>query len=201
MNKNNIIFMSQSAILIAIEVVMKMVGLGAVPVGPLNMSFLTVPIAVGAIIGGPLMGGLLGLVFGVMSFFDALSGRSVMTMTFLSISPVNTFILCVVTRILVGVVCGLLVSLLKKIIKNDLVYYLGALSCPLLNTCFFMGYICLVFYKIEYVQNLVNALGAANPLMFVVLLVGFQGIVEAIVCALVGGAASKIASKLSKQGK
>lgn len=199
MNKKNIVFMSQSAILIAIEVVMKMVGLGAVPVGPLNMSFLTVPIAVGAIVGGPLMGGLLGLVFGVMSFFDALSGRSLMTMTFLSISPVNTFILCVVMRVLVGIVCGLFFNLLKKLSDKGFIYYLGALSCPLLNTLFFMSYICLVFYRIEYVQNLVTKLGANNPIMFVILLVGVQGLVEAVVCAIVGGAASKIATNISKQ--
>ena len=66
-------------------------------------------------------------------------------------------------------------------------FYLSALACPLLNTCFFMGYICLVFYHIDYVQNLVTKLGASNPLMFIILLVGVQGLVEAVVCGVVGG--------------
>lgn len=35
--------LTQLAILVAIEVVMKLIGLGSVPVGPLYMSFLTVP--------------------------------------------------------------------------------------------------------------------------------------------------------------
>ena len=44
--------LTQLAILVAIEVVMKLIGLGSVPVGPLYMSFLTVPIAIGAIVIG-----------------------------------------------------------------------------------------------------------------------------------------------------
>lgn len=199
MKNSKILFLTQSAILIAIEVVMKLIGLGAVPVGPLNMSFLTVPIAIGAITLGPLTGAILGLVFGVMSFADAISGRSLMTMTFLSISPVNTFILCVVTRVLVGLVTGYVAIALRKVFKNDLSFYLSSLACPLLNTAFFMGYICLVFYHIEYVQNLVTKLGATNPLMFVALLVGMQGLVEAIACAIIGGLTSKVVFKITKK--
>ena len=51
--------LTQLAILVAIEVVMKLIGLGSVPVGPLYMSFLTVPIAIGAIVIGPLASMLL----------------------------------------------------------------------------------------------------------------------------------------------
>ena len=63
----------------AIELVMKMVGLGSVPVGPLYMSFLTLPIAVGAITMGPVVGALLGGGFGAVSFYDAITGASAMT--------------------------------------------------------------------------------------------------------------------------
>ena len=58
--------LTRVALLVAIELVMKMVGLGSVPVGPLYMSFLTLPIAVGAITMGPAVGALLGGVFGVL---------------------------------------------------------------------------------------------------------------------------------------
>ena len=47
------------ALFIAIELMMKLTGLGNVPVGPLVMSFLTVPIAVGAILLGPSAGAVL----------------------------------------------------------------------------------------------------------------------------------------------
>ena len=46
MKKNDIRTLTRLALLVAIELVMKAVGLGSVPVGPLYMSFLTLPIAV-----------------------------------------------------------------------------------------------------------------------------------------------------------
>ena len=56
MKKNDIRTLTRLALLVAIELVMKAVGLGSVPVGPLYMSFLTLPIAVGAITMGPAVG-------------------------------------------------------------------------------------------------------------------------------------------------
>ena len=38
--------LTKLALLLAIELAMRAIGLGAVPVGPLNMSFLTLPIAI-----------------------------------------------------------------------------------------------------------------------------------------------------------
>ena len=87
--------LTRVALLVAIELVMKLVGLGSVPVGPLYMSFLTLPIAVGAITMGPAVGALLGAVFGAVSFYDAITGASAMTGALFQVSPVNTFILCV----------------------------------------------------------------------------------------------------------
>ena len=49
MKNTNTKTLTRVALLVAIEVVMKLVGLGSVPMGPLYMSFLTLPIAVGAI--------------------------------------------------------------------------------------------------------------------------------------------------------
>ena len=79
MKKNDIRTLTRLALLVAIELVMKAVGLGSVPVGPLYMSFLTLPIAVGAITMGPAAGAVLGGVFGAVSFYDAVTGASAMT--------------------------------------------------------------------------------------------------------------------------
>ena len=103
--------LTRVALLVAIELVMKMVGLGSVPVGPLYMSFLTLPIAVGAITMGPAVGALLGGVFGAVSFYDAITGASAMTGALFQVSPVNTFILCVGMRVLMGLCCGLIFSM------------------------------------------------------------------------------------------
>lgn len=45
----------------------------------------------------------------------------------------------------------------------------------------------LCFYQTDYIQNIVNVLGATNPFSFVALFVGLQGLVEAAVCWLISG--------------
>ena len=194
-NLMNVQYLTQLAILVAVEIVMKLIGLGSVPVGPLYMSFLTVPIAVGAMTMGPTAGAILGGVFGLVSMKDAITGASVMTGAFFQISPINTFVLCVVMRVLMGFCVGLIFKALRFIDRRGgWSYFIGALSAPLLNTLFFMGYIVLVFYHTEFIQSKVADLGAVNPLMFVVLLVGVQGLVEAIVCCAAGGVITRAVS-------
>ena len=202
MKKNyDLLTLVQLAMLICIQLVMKAIGLGSVPVGPLYMSFLTLPIAVAAIIIGPAGGAITGAVFGLVSFKDALTGGSVMTSTLLGVSPIHTFILCVVTRTLMGFLTGVVYSLVKKFDhKRTWSLFVGSIAAPLLNTLLFMGYICLVFYHTDYVQNMVNSLGVSNPFSFVVALVGVQGLIEAVAVGVVGGIVCKaLSSFLGRQ--
>ena len=199
MKKNDIRTLTRLALLVAIELVMKMVGLGSVPVGPLYMSFLTLPIAVGAITMGPAAGAILGGVFGAVSFYDAVTGASAMTGALFQVSPVNTFILCVGMRVLMGVCVGLIFNAVKNFDKPGTWSYLVSAMCaPALNTLFFMGYIVLAFYGCDYVQNLVSVKGAANPFMFVVLLVGVQGVAEFLVSGILGGIVARAVAKYLK---
>ena len=198
MKKNDIRTLTRLALLVAIELVMKAVGLGSVPVGPLYMSFLTL-IAVGAITMGPAAGAILGGVFGAVSFYDAVTGASAMTGALFQVSPVNTFILCVGMRVLMGVCVGLIFNAVKNFDKPGTWSYLVSAMCaPALNTLFFMGYIVLAFYGCDYVQNLVSVKGAANPLMFVVLLVGVQGVAEFLVSGILGGIVARAVHKFLK---
>lgn len=193
--------LTKLALLLAIELAMRAIGLGAVPVGPLYMSFLTLPIAIGAMLCGPVEGMVLAGVFGLLSLYDAMSGRSLMTGTFFGISPVHTVILCVGMRLLMGLSDGYVYKLCRKLdTKGTWSYFVGAVAAPLLNTLFFMGYIVLVFYRTDYVQGLVTKLGAGNPLMFVVLLVGIQGLAEAAACGILGGILGKTLDTVLKKG-
>lgn len=197
--KSDIKWLTQTALLIAIQLVMKAVGLGSVPVGPLYMSFLTLPIAIGAMICGPACGAILGGVFGAVSFKDALTGGSVMTSSLMLVSPINTFILCFVTRVLMGWLCGVVFRACKKADKKRIwCWFAGAASAPLLNTLFFMGYLCLAFYGCDYVQTLAAKLGAANPIAFIALLVGIQGLIEVLVCGILGGVITRTLAKTIK---
>lgn len=199
-DKVNVHWLTEVALLVAIELVMKVTGLSSIPVGPLVMTFNMVPIAVGAMLSGPLAGAILGLVYGFTSFYDAMSGASVMTGIFFQISPLLTFVLCVVVRVLVGFLTGLLFRAVSRVDRTRTVrYFIGGLAAPLLNTILFMGFIVLVFYDSEYIQGLVSTLGASGPLMFVVLAVGVQGAIEAAVGMLLGGGVTKAVAKALKR--
>ena len=145
---------------------------------------------------GPLVGCILGTVYGFTSLYDAISGGSLMTAFFFQVSPINTFILCVVTRALVGAGAGWIFRLLHKVDPTrSICYFVTGLLTPVLNTILFMGYIVLVFYQTEFIQSRVEMLGATNPFMFIVLLVGVQGLVEALTGAVIGGGVAKAVAK------
>jgi uncharacterized membrane protein len=201
-NRQKILKMVELAIFIAVIIVMKLTGLSSIPVGPLVMTFTMVPIAIGAMLLGPAEGAVLGFVYGCLSFYDAITGASGMTGFFFQTSPVHTFILCVVTRTLVGFLTGVLFLIFKKIDRKRIwCYFAGGLLAPMLNTILFMGYIVLVFYKTSFIQDKVVALGAGNAFMFVVLLVGLQGLIEWATGLVIGGSVAKGVAAALKRDK
>jgi len=172
--------LTQVALLAALILVMNYTPLGYLRVGPLSMSLLTIPVAIGAILMGPLPGAVLGGVFGATSFSQAIQGTSPMGAALFAISPLGSFVVCFVARVLMGLCCGALYRLAKKLFpgKTKLCTALAGLAAPMLNTVFFMGALVLIFYRTDYVQGLVQGYGATNPLAFVAAAVGVQALVE-----------------------
>ena len=188
----NIRSMTQLALLTAITLVLAYTPIGYLPLGPFNVSFLSVPVCIGAVVMGPGVGAFLGLVFGLTSFGNALSGGSVMGVALMSVSPVGYFVQSVVGRVLMGLCTGLIFRAVRKVDRRGFAsYVVGAVSAPLLNTVFYMGLMCLIFYNCDYVQNLVASTGAANPILLVLAVVGVQGVIEVLVCGVIGSVISK----------
>ena len=195
-------YLAEVALFVGIILVMKITGLSSIPVGPLVMTFTMIPIAIGAMLLGPLAGTILGAFFGLTSLYDAITGKSAMTHFFFQESPFLTVLLCVGTRALVGAATGWLFRAFSKVDKKHTwSYFAGGLAAPVLNTLFFMGFIVLVFYRSSFVQNLVSKLGATGPIMFIVLVVGVQGLVEAATGLVIGGAISKGVAHAMKRDK
>ena len=170
---------------------MALTPLGYIRTPGLSITLLTVPVAVGAIILGPVGGLICGLTFGLTSFYQCFVGGAMGTVL-LGINPFGTFVTTVVTRTLEGFLTGLIFKGLHSIkgVKK-FSYYIASLCCPLLNTLLFMSSLVLFFYNTDYVQAFVTALGAKNPLIFVVLFVGVQGLIEAGICFIVASVVSR----------
>ena len=118
------------AILIAIEIVLQTIGnfLSATGVA-INLAL--IPIALGAIMYGPLAGALLGFVNGLVVLYGAT------TMPFWSYSVIGTLVTCLSKCTIAGAVSGLLYMLISK--KNKLVASIVAsLIIPILNTTIFV---------------------------------------------------------------
>ena len=194
MKKTKTLKLAQLALLVAIVLVMAYTPLGYLRTLGLEISFLMIPVTIGAIVLGPVEGAILGLVFGLTSFATCF-GSSPFGAALLAINPVFTFITCVVARVLAGFLAGIVFKVVKKLKFG---YEIASLAGPLLNTLFFMGCLVLFFYNTEFIQNLAVTLGVANPFAFVIAFVGLQGLVEAVACFVIATVISRNVHKFVK---
>ena len=191
--------MTQMAVLIAIMLVLELTGLGMLKIGPLEMTILQFPVIVGAILMGPGAGAGLGLVFGLISFWECF-GKSPFGATLLGIQPFYTFLVCVPTRTLMGFACGLIYHGLKRMTGEQSIipYAAASLSGALLNTLFFMTALICLFGSTAYIQGFMDMAGTQNFLAFACWFVGFQGLVEAVLCAFLGAVVSRTVHRVMK---
>ncbi|MCD8148946.1 MAG: ECF transporter S component [Clostridiales bacterium] len=196
-NSSKTLFMVELALMIAIIFIMAFTPLGYLKTPGLSITFLTVPVAVGAIILGPKAGAICGLAFGITSLIQCF-GLSAFGTMLLSINPLGTAFTCIVPRVLEGWLCGLIFKALRKFMKNP-AYFIASLACPLLNTLLYMSSLVFFFYNTDYIQSFVSTLGVTNPLAFVVAFVGAQGLIEAIVCFAIAGIVSRTLALALKQ--
>lgn len=191
-------YLVQLAVLVAILLILEFTGLGLIKTPMLEFTVMQVPVIIGAIIMGPMAGGILGGVFGMISFWECVSGKSAFGAMLLSINPAGTFVVCVPTRILMGILCGLIFLALRKPAATRQFFSFGIASLcgALLNTAFFMSMLMLFFYQTDYIQSIIGS--GTGVLAAVWLMVGIQGILEAVICAVVGTAVTKALFKAQK---
>ena len=145
-------YMVELAAMIAIIIIMAFTPLGYIKLPGLTITFLTIPVAVGAIILGPVGGLICGLTFGLTSLYQAVTGGSVFTFALFNLNPVFTIILTIVPRTLEGLLTGLIFKALHNIKSvQKISYYVASLCCPLLNTLLFMSTLVALFYRTDLI--------------------------------------------------
>lgn len=192
------------AMLTAVILIMTFTPLGYLKLPFVEISFLMLPVALGAILLGPVAGAILGTVFGITSFIQCF-GASALGAMLLSINPLLTFLVCVPTRILAGWLTGLVFQAIyraeaKREKKHLLSFGAASLCAPIFNTLFFMGTLTACFYQTDYIQGFVKTLGAANPIMFIILFAGINAAVEIAVGFLVGSVITKAVYNVVQKG-
>lgn len=150
------------AVFALIIVVMAFTPVGFLKTGNLEASFLVVPVAIGAILLGPTYGAVLGLVMGVVSFAQCF-GASDMGSALFGVSAVNTFLLCVIPRVICAWMAGVFYDLLSKIDKTGFVPQIAAaVVCPLFNFILFMLGLSLLFGQTPYLLNMQTQMNASG---------------------------------------
>ena len=188
--KSNVKTLVQLALLTAIELIMAFTPLGYLKIGPVSITFMAIPVAVGAIVLGPLSGAFLGLVFGLTSFSQCFGADQFGT-TLLSINAFSTAFMCLVPRILMGLFAGLIFGGLKKSTLGETGGALiSSLACSVTNTVLFVGSLIVLFGNTEYIRGFGDSVIAV-----IMTLVSVNTVIEAIACTIIGGAVSKAVIK------
>ena len=198
--KDNVRCLSELALLTALVLIMAYTPLGYLktPWG-VEITFIVIPVAVGSIILGPMAGGFLGLAFGLTSFFQCF-GASPLGAVLLQVNALGTFVCCVVNRVLVGVVPGLLYKLLGRFDRTRVA---GITLCcfltPALNTVLYIVGNWFIFadtwLNLSVTTYGYSGEGGFSLLAFMMGLVAVNGLAEAASCLVLGTSVCKALEK------
>lgn len=134
-----------TGVLAAIVVLLQLLSTFGIHVGPVPISLVLVPIAIGAILYGPGAGAFLGAVFGAVVLGMILGGLDPASMAMLQFNAPATVITCFGKGIAAGWVAGMVFKAFEKIKQRQLGVIIGTLLCPVVNTGLYVLMVITIF--------------------------------------------------------
>lgn len=180
------------SLFLAMIILMAFTPLGYLKTAGLEITFITIPVVIGAVALGAKGGALLGLAFGVTSFIQCF-GMSPFGAALFAINPLGCAVTCIVPRVLMGFLTGLVFKGVNRLKPNSFLSF-GAASLfgPICNTVLFMTSLMLFFGNADMIAEL---RGGMALIPFIAAFVGVNGLVEAAVCFVVCTAVCKALSR------
>ncbi len=136
----NILRLAQTALLVALVVVLQLLG-SFIKIGPLPMSFVLVPIVIGAFLLGPKTGAFLGFVFGVITAVMGITGVDAFSALLWGVNPIMFVVICLLKATLAGWGAGLIYKALNRLCKGKGitgVTVVASVCAPIINTGIFV---------------------------------------------------------------
>lgn len=163
----------------ALLLLMAYTPLGYLNIGPLAITFNVIPVAISAIVLGPVGGAIAGGVFGLTSFLQCIGvgGSSAMGVILFDINPVLAFIQRFVPRVLDGFLLGYIFNFVRRHANIYVACAVTGFCSAFLNTVFFMLALVLLYGNTEYVQGL---MGGQNIIVFICTFVGINAVCEMV---------------------
>lgn len=142
--------MVQLSLLIALLAVLTFTPLGYLVIPPVSITFLHIPVIIGAILLGPKDGAILGLAFGITAMvratFAGVTPVDMMFSPFASGEPLQSLVVCLIPRVLLGVITGALYLALHKLLKkNAAAIGASALIATACHTLMVLGLLSILF--------------------------------------------------------
>ncbi|MBQ8742815.1 MAG: ECF transporter S component [Clostridia bacterium] len=184
-----------ASVITALIIIMAFTPLGYPKIGPFSITLLMIPVAIGAILLGPVYGAFFGFLFGLTSFLQCVFALDPVGALCLNVNPFLTVLFCIPTRILAGFCTGLVFKVLHKSSKL-ISYVIASASSAVFNTLFFVPTFVLCF---GYNAKVLGLMNVSNAFGIVTALVTVNAIVELAVCLIVGAAISKALSKIGEK--
>lgn len=161
----------------AVSIVLGMTPLGFIPIGPTKATIMHIPVIIAAMIEGPLVGAIVGLIFGIFSLIQSVTSPTVVSFVFWN--P----LVSVFPRVVIGIVSYYSYASIKKIVKNDAlaVAFTGAIG-TLTNTVgvLFMIYL---LYGVRFVEAIGQDISSVGKIIMGIGIT--NGIPEMIVAILI----------------
>lgn len=185
--------LAQLSLMIALLVVLGFTPLGFITVLPVSITIMHIPVIIGAILFGPVFGGALGLTFGIISMIKAIMAPippiDILFSPFASGKPVQSMIMCIVPRIVLGVAAGLLYQALCKVGKKQgLNIGISAGVATVMHTLLVLGSLWMLF--------------SALPLRQVfAAIIGVNGLLELVAAVIVSVCVCKPLKKVLNAGR
>jgi len=177
-------------VLAAISIMLSMTPLGFIPIGPLNLTIMHIPVIIGAVLEGPLVGIIVGLIFGVTSLLRAITMPTITN--FALINP----LVSILPRVLIGIVAYYVYKLTIKLTKNALASgWITGVIGSLVNTVGVLG-MTYILYGARYAEALGKSASSAKTLILT--LIATNGVPEAIVGGFVVSAVCVVFNKRKK---
>ena len=173
------------ALLVAVLIVLGYVNIPQ-PAG-LSITFNMIPVAIAAIVLGPVGGAIVGGAFGLISFLQCfgICGFSGMGAVLVGVNPFLAFVQRFFPRLIDGLLLGYIYRLLRPRTNVYAACAITGFFAAFLNTLLFMTSLVWIFGGTEYMQN---SMAGRGMLAYIVAAVGLNGVVEMIVSTVLTGA-------------
>lgn len=198
--KLNVRKMVVIAMLSGISIFLGLTGLGFIPLPLFKLTILHIPVIIGAIIEGPLVGASIGFIFGLFSIYQNITSPSIMSPFFYN--P----IVSILPRVLIGIVAYYLYKFLREKFKNTKVAItIAAVAGSLTNTIGVLGLIYLFYFK-DYAEILlskgsVSDVSRSTITIALLSVFGTNGLAEAFLSAIISAPIVIAIFKLQKRKK